>query len=310
MKLLLTLFSILTISCSPQKETQLQLADLSKVDGNAALELVQKQLDFGPRTLNSPAAEKCANYIATFARNLGYSVVLDTWSEGRGAKTKIFRNIICTRPGKGNEFVLCGSHYDTKTIKEFPAFTGANDGASSTALLMHLMQQIAKSDKWQNSSEMRFVFFDGEEALVEYSQEDGLNGSRRYAHQLYQKNEHRKCRAMLLMDMVGDKDFKLTIPSNSDDKLIEQSRNISQELKLGSFFSVLQSDGFYDDHVPFRGLRIPTIDFIDFRYGPKHDERSGGAFWHSGEDTIDKLSAESLSRCGDIFKHLLFNISQ
>jgi glutaminyl-peptide cyclotransferase len=313
--LLFMLIVVFLTGCPDQnkassKAPKIKLAELPEIDGREALKLVQKQLDFGPRTLNSKAAKNCAWFIADFAENLGYKVKIDTWTEGTGKNSKVFRNVICTKSGAGEQYVICGSHYDTKTIQEFPNFTGANDGGSSTALLMQVMKQMAGSPIWKTNCEIRFVFFDGEEALVEYTNTDGLNGSRRYAGQIYSRNEHFNCRAMLLLDMVGDKDLKLTIPTNSDKKLLDKTMSIANQLKLDQHVSVLQADHFHDDHVPFIALGIPSIDFIDFDYGPDDPNSSGGAYWHTGKDTIDKLSAESLTKVGNLFTHVLYNLSK
>ena len=308
---LLLLVSCCFYGCTPDKEKKetLKLPKILSIDGNAALNLVKKQLAFGPRTINSKAAKDCAWFISDYAENLGYQVKVDTWTEGTGKKSKVFRNIICTKAGPGKQFVICGSHYDTKNIKEHPSFTGANDGASSTALLMQIMKQITQSPLWKSNCEIRFVFFDGEEAVVDYTSTDGLNGSRRYAKQIYMQNEHLNCRAMLLMDMVGDKDLKLTIPLNSDKNLIKKSFLIAQKLKLSESVETLDSSYFHDDHVPFLNMGIPSIDFIDFKYGPQDEDSSGGAYWHTDKDTIDKLSADSLTKVGNLFTHVLYNVS-
>ncbi|MCM8541560.1 MAG: M28 family peptidase [Lentisphaeraceae bacterium] len=313
MKLFSSLFLLLFICCTPEnsqvQEKQMPLPSLSPIDGKRAMELVQKQLDFGPRHLNSDAAEKCASFIADFGRKLGYNVKVDIWSEGSGKNSRVFRNIICTKKGQGSQSVVCGSHYDTKILKEFPKFIGANDGASSTALMMHAMEQIAKSDQWQNHCTIHFVFFDGEEALVNYTDTDGLNGSIRYVRNMYMKGENTKCRAMILMDMIGDKDFKLTIPTNSTEDLIKMTQKIASEKGLSKYVSVMDSPHFHDDHKPFLQAGIPAIDLIDFEYGEKTPDNGGGAFWHNDKDTIDKLSAESLEICGTLFKHLLWQVS-
>lgn len=309
-----SLLILLLFSCSapPEKTTpkeELVLPELTEVDGNAAMELVKKQLAFGPRHVNSEAAEKCANFIADFGRKLGFNVKVDIWSEGSGSNSRVFRNIICTKRGQGTQSVVCGSHYDTKILTEYPKFTGANDGASSTALLMHMMEQISKSDKWNHHCTIHFVFFDGEEAIVEYTQTDGLNGSRRFVRNMYMKGENTSCRGMILMDMVGDKDFKLTIPGNSTDWLVDKTKEIAAKLNLSKYVSDLDTNGFLDDHVPFLQAGISAIDLIDFEYGHKTPENGGGSYWHTDEDTIDKLSPESLKICGTIFKHLLWQIS-
>jgi glutaminyl-peptide cyclotransferase len=313
MKFILIFISVIFLGCTPGGKSStndaLLLPQLSPVDGEAAMALVRRQLEFGARQVNSEAAEKCANFIADFGRKLGYEVKIDIWSEGSGKDSLVFRNIICTKKGQGTQKVVCGSHYDTKILAEYPTFTGANDGASSTALLLHLMELIAKSDQWQNHCTMQFVFFDGEEAVVEYTDTDGLNGSRRFVRNMYMNGENTSCRAMLLLDMVGDKDFKLTIPSNSTDWLMRKTTAIAEKLNLSKYVTELDAPGFWDDHIPFLQAGIPAIDFIDFEYGLKTATNGGGAYWHTAEDTIDKLSSESLKVCGTIFIHLLWQVS-
>ena len=322
MKFLLIFILTFLSSCTPDKtQTQveeLKLPELSKVDGEAAMKLVQQQIDFGPRHVNSEASEKCANFIANFGRKLGYNVKIDIWSEGSGKNSRVFRNIICTKQGKGSQSVVCGSHYDTKILTEYPKFTGANDGASSTGLLMHIMGQVAKSKNWDENCSIQFVFFDGEEALVDFTghfsslentNTDGLNGSRRFVRNMYMKGDNTKCRAMILLDMIGDKDFKLTIPSNSDEGLIKKTQEIAKQLKLSQYVSVMDAPGFVDDHIPFIQAGIASIDLIDFEYGNQDPNNIGGSFWHTDKDTIDKLSPKSLETCGTIFKHLLWQLS-
>ncbi|MCM8531868.1 MAG: M28 family metallopeptidase, partial [Lentisphaeraceae bacterium] len=175
--------------------------------------------------------------------------------------------------------------------------------------LMHAMEQISKSDQWNEHCTIQFVFFDGEEALVKYTETDGLNGSMRFVRNMYMKGENTQCRAMLLMDMIGDKDFKLTIPSNSDDSLIKKTQEIAKAKGLSQYVSILDSPGFYDDHVPFLRAGIPAIDLIDFEYGEKTPDNGGGAYWHTDKDTIDKLAPESFVICGTLFKHLLWQVS-
>ena len=322
MKCLVLICIALLYSCTPENTSktteELNLPKLAKVNGERAMELVKKQLDFGPRHLNSEAAEKCANFIADFGRKLGYNVKIDIWSEGSGKNSRVFRNIICTKQGKGSQSVVCGSHYDTKILKDYPKFQGANDGASSTGLLMHMMEQIAKSKDWNNHCTIQFVFFDGEEALVEFTghysslentNTDGLNGSRRFVRNMYMKGDNTRCRGMLLLDMVGDKDFKLTIPSNSTDWLVDKTKQIAKQLGLSQYVSELQADGFVDDHLPFLQAGVSAIDLIDFEYGVQTGNNGAGSFWHTDEDTIDKLSPKSLEICGTIFKHLLWQLS-
>lgn len=313
MKPILVSILLLCWCCTPERSTvkdeAVDLPALAPIDGGAAMELVKKQLAFGPRHVNSAAAKKCAAFIADFARKHGYNVKVDIWSEGSGTNSRVFRNIICTKVGKGTQSVVCGSHYDTKILKQYPDFIGANDGASSTGLMMHIMEQISQSENWNHHCTIQFVFFDGEEAIVNYTASDGLNGSRRFVRNMYLKGENTRCRAMILMDMVGDKDFKLTIPSNSTEALVQKTLAIARRLGFSEKVSILDAPGFHDDHKPFLQAGIPAINLIDFEYGEKNDNNGAGTFWHTDEDTIDKLSPQSLEICGMLFKHLLWQLS-
>ena len=133
------------------------------------MQLVKTQLDFGPRVLNSEAAKKTAKWIAEEAKKAGWEVEIDEWTEKVHGKVNTYRNVICTLKGESDEFILLGSHYDTKTIPGLAKFDSANDGGSSTALLIELMKYIPKGRKDDSDGS-----FDGEECEVNYSHNDGL----------------------------------------------------------------------------------------------------------------------------------------
>ena len=270
----------------------------SVVSGQACLDLVQKQIDFGPRVVNSEAARLTAEWIVAEAKKVGWEARIDEWTEGDGKSKKTFRNVICTLDGEAEGFVIVGSHYDTKTIPGMPDFTGANDGASSTALLIHMMPLFKAK-----GSSLRFVFFDGEECEHQYSDKDGLHGSRRYASQLVVKQEVGQCRAMILADLIGDKNLNVEIPANGDALLANRLMEFAKVAKVDKYFS-LGKTAVLDDHAPFVKLGIPAIDIIDFDFGP------GNSYWHTEEDTIDKLSAKSFAIVGQVMYDLIEDVRQ
>ena len=134
---------------------------------------------------------------------------------------------------------------------------------------------------------LKFVFFDGEEALIDYSENDGFHGSRRCVAELKRNRRLRNCRAMILLDMVGDRDLCLKLPSDTDPVLQSLVLRSARELGYGSHAA---SGGplMLDDHTAFAKEGVPAVDLIDFSYGP------GNLYWHTEGDTIDKISAESL----------------
>ena len=265
----------------------------SRIDGEHCMALVQKQIDFGPRLLNSKAAKVTVEWIASEAKKAGWEVEIDEWTEKHRGKVNIYRNVICTLPGEGKDFILLGSHYDTKTIVGMPNFVSANDGGSSTALLIELMKHIPKGEK-----SVRMVHFDGEECEVNYAHNDGLHGSKRYASQLVLSGELRNCKAMILLDMIADKDLHIAIPANGDDSLKDSALEVAKKNNWSQHFSKGKTS-VLDDHVPFVDLGVPAIDLIDFNYGPNN------SFWHTEADTIDKLSPRSFEIVGEVTLQML-----
>jgi glutaminyl-peptide cyclotransferase len=286
MRVLILCFLVLLSSCDEAPVS-------SRIDGDYCMALVQKQIDFGPRLLNSQAAKVTAEWIAQEAKKAGWQVEIDEWTEKHRGKLNTYRNVICTLPGEGKDFILLGSHYDTKTIVGMPNFVSANDGGSSTALLIELMKHIPKGGKT-----VRMVHFDGEECEVNYAHNDGLHGSKRYASQLVVKGEIRNCKAMILVDMIADKDLQIAIPANGDDKLKDLALATAKNNNWSKHFSKGKTS-VLDDHVPFVELGVPAIDLIDFSYGPNN------SYWHTEKDTLDKLSPRSFEIVGEVVLQML-----
>ncbi len=290
----LALLLLLLISCKGSDEVKLS----SRIDGDKCLDLVQQQVDFGPRYLESEASTQTLELIAQYAKEAAWEFEIDEWDEVvHGEKTK-FRNAICTLKGEQDKFIVFGSHYDTKKIPEYPNFASANDGASSTALLMDMMKLI-KPGKYT----LKFVFFDGEECQKNYSHNDGLHGSKRFVQQLVIHSSSSQCKAMILADLIGDKDLHVAIPANGNEKLKDDALRLAQNMGVSKHFSK-SPNSVLDDHVPFHEVGIPAIDLIDFDYGPNN------SYWHTEEDTVDKLSAESFEIVGELMLQILESLQQ
>ena len=180
---------------------------------------------------------------------------------------------------------MISSHYDTlRSVKDF---VGANDGGSSTALLLELANQFR--GKKRTGPAVWLVWFDGEEAFENFSETDGLYGSRHFAAELRSSGQRRSFRGGILFDMIGDKSLDVTLPSDSPTELTRNIFAAADALGQRAHFTYLDR-GMTDDHTPLNQIGIPVIDLIDFDFPP----------WHTAEDTLDKISAESLEIVGRV----------
>src|SRR5256886_2809126 len=261
--------------------------------GEKAFAQVQRLVDFGPRPAGSKALEKSRDYIEGQLQASGWQVTRKAFSADTPRGKIQFVNWIARFSGERHaaspSFLLC-SHYDTKlfdTIK----FVGANDGGSSTGLLLELARIIGQHPNL--AAKIELVFFDGEEAYDRFSETDGLYGSRHFAKQL-EGSSAKQFRGGILFDMVGDRSLDVTLPADSPPEMARDIFAAAETLKLRSYFTYLDRE-MIDDHSPLNAIGIPTIDVIDFDYPS----------WHTAGDTIDKISAESLQIVGSVALYYL-----
>jgi Zn-dependent M28 family amino/carboxypeptidase len=180
-----------------------------------------------------------------------------------------------------------GSHYDTKWLPKI-RFVGANDAASSTGCLLEIARVLSQI---QLGRDVAVVFFDGEEAFERYSEKDGLYGSRHLASTLKDGGSLRHLKGVIVLDMIGDKDLKITIAAGGDPGLSRAIFEAAEALGWRDHFA-LMSTALTDDHEPFQKEGVPSIDLIDFNYGPDN------AFWHTPQDTLENISPRSLEIAG------------
>jgi glutaminyl-peptide cyclotransferase len=154
------------------------------------------------------------------------------------------------------------------------------------------MRLVATQKPWHGMP-LHFAFFDGEEAFVSYTEKDGLYGSRRLAETFGKNGIVHLYRAMILLDMIGDKDLTITLPQNTSRGLAEMILKIAEEQGVKQHFSILPTI-MLDDHVPFARLGIPAIDLIDFQYGNNNEH------WHKASDNLANVSADSLRIAGNL----------
>src|SRR5437867_311180 len=247
----------------------------------------------GPRPPGSDAIEISRAYSGNQLRLSGWQVTRQSFTDNTPRGKVGFVNLIARFPAPGNataSFLLC-SHYDTKTFDTI-RFVGANDGGSSTGLLMELARVLGQHPNL--AAKVELVFFDGEEAYENFSETDGLYGSRYFARQLADAKTGKQFRGGILLDMVGDCSLDITLPTDSP---VEMARDIfvsAEALKLRNYFSYFDRE-MTDDHTPLNAIGIPTIDVIDFDF----------PWWHTADDTIDKLSAQSLQVVGSVAAYYL-----
>jgi glutaminyl-peptide cyclotransferase len=261
-----------------------------EISGEKAFAHVQRLIDFGPRPSGSEAIEKSRQYIEEQLRRSGWQVTRQAFTDDTPRGKVQFVNLIAQFPRNATPLFLLCSHYDTKTFDAIK-FVGANDGGSSTGLLLELARVIAQHPNL--AAKIELVFFDGEEAYDHFSETDGLYGSRYFARQL-QASSAKQFRRGLLLDMVGDRSLDVTLPADSPPEIARDIFAAAEALKLRSYITYLDRE-MIDDHSPLNAIGIPTIDVIDFDY----------PWWHTAGDTIDKISPKSLQIVGSVVLYYL-----
>jgi glutaminyl-peptide cyclotransferase len=284
---------------TPPRDDPRTIAVVPAALGTNALERVRRLCDLGPRNALTPGAEAAAKWIADELSAIGLQPTIDAFDDpAPDGASRIFRNVTATMPGTGSGRLLLLSHYDTKSGVS-DTFVGANDGGSSTGLLLELAAHFSHTPAVPS---VTFAFLDGEECRRAYSETDGLHGSRHLARKIRKAGQGAD--AVILLDMVGDRDLRLTLPRNGTAHLKTALLDAAAIQGLRAKVGLLSYD-MVDDHVPFLDAGFPAIDLIDFEYGSTPGLRN---YWHTEADTIDKLSSESLQVTGAIVIQLISDL--
>jgi len=260
--------------------------------GENALRHVQQLVDFGPRPPGSEALERSRVYITEQLERAGWKVTRQSFTDPTPRGPMTFVNLVATFAASHQppSFIL-GSHYDTKFYLDMQ-FVGANDGGSSNGVLIEMARVLA--NRPELAAKVQLVFFDGEEAYVNFTETDGLYGSRYFAKQLHAEGKAKQFRGGIVFDMVGDKSLTITLPPDSPREIARGVFAAADALNLRKHFTYSPGE-ILDDHAPLNAIGIPTIDLIDFDFPA----------WHTPEDTIDKVSAESLRIVGAVVSYYL-----
>jgi Zn-dependent M28 family amino/carboxypeptidase len=261
-----------------------QAGEPERFDSNRAYEHVRQLVAIGPRPAGSAGSASARQYITDQIRMLGLEPVEQPFD----AETPIGRirmvNVSTTIVGARKERLIVGGHYDTKRFREF-RFVGANDGGSSAAFLLELARVLKRRT---NPFSIELVFFDGEEAVIEWKLTDHTYGSRHYVAHARKSGSLSSVKAMILVDMIADRQLQIRREEASTPWLTEAIWASARKLKQPAFMS--ESLRVEDDHMAFLEAGIPAVDIIDLDYPA----------WHTEADTLDKVSADSLQVVGDV----------
>jgi len=259
--------------------------------GASAWPEVEAFVSLGPRHAGTPGAAAAAAYLAERLRAAGLEPLVDTFEDRVPGGTAVFRNVHAELTGRERGTIILASHYDTKAGVS-DDFAGANDSGSSTGLLLALAAHLQA--RAPHRYDILFAFFDGEECRVRYGPHDGLHGSRRLAQTLVRNNRAAEVAAVIVIDMVGDRDLTLTLPRNGTPRLTTLAFDCARRLGVRDRLSLARG-AILDDHVPFLRAGMPAVDLIDFEYGSQPGRND---YWHTPEDTLDKMSPRSLETVG------------
>jgi Zn-dependent M28 family amino/carboxypeptidase len=260
-------------------------------DADRAMRYASDIVKLGPRPLASPNHKKVEDYISAHLK--GDQVEDDSFIAETNIGKFPVHNIIAKYPGTKDGIILVASHYDTNYPLRNTSYIGANDGASSSALLLEIGNQMR--GKQRDGYSIWLVWDDAEEAMKPDTEvdfmSDSLYGITHLAEKWQADGTLKKVKAFLLADMIGDADLNIDREGNSTPWLQNVVYEAATRLGYQSHFFA-RTLPMEDDHLPFVKRGVPCVDLIDFSYGYNN------VFWHTPQDTMDKLSPQSLKIAG------------
>lgn len=255
-------------------------------DGAQAYAHVARLVAIGPRPAGSQAILQTQDYITSQLSSFGCTVDMDSFSADTPAGRLPMKNIVAKIPGERQGIILLATHYDTKRLDNF---VGADDGGSSTGVLLELARKMCAM---RPRYSIWIAFFDGEEAVrKEWRDPDNRYGSRQMAAKMAASGDLKRVRAMILADLVGGKALGIRKEQNSTKELADLIWATAKRLGYERVFldEVTPVD---DDHLSFLARGVPSADVIDLV--------NSAGYWHTPQDTLDKISAKSLGIVGHV----------
>jgi len=253
-------------------------------DGARAYQHVANLVAIGPRPAGSDGIRRTQDYIRSQLQSSGCTVEEEKFTANTTIGPVAMKNLIAKIPGSSPDMILLATHYDTRPM---PNFVGADDGGSSTGVMLELARHLCPR---KGALTVWIVFFDGEEAFVQWSHTDGTYGSRQMAARLAASGQLKRIRAMLLADLCGSRDARFKRETSSTKWLTDLVWSTAARLGYSSAF-VSDETAIEDDHLPFLHRGVAAVDIIDL-------ERP---YWHTTADTLDKVSPRTLAIVGHVF---------
>jgi Zn-dependent M28 family amino/carboxypeptidase len=268
-------------------------------NGAKALEYARQFVAIGPRWPTSQGHLQAEAFLRDHFKH--DQLEEDAFTTNTPIGPVAMRNFIVRFPGKKPGAIVLATHYETNYPLRSINFVGANDGGSTTGLLLAIADQLR--GKTLDGYSVWLVFFDGEEAFKIWTSSDSTYGSRHLAAKWGRDGTLGQIKAFVLADMIGDKSLDILRESRSTDWLVELVRKAAKKFGYDRFF--FQRDSAVDDdHLPFVERGVPSIDLIDLDYGPND------SYHHTAQDTMDKISARSLTIDGDVFLETIRLVNQ
>ncbi len=267
-----------------------------RFEGARAFADLRDLVAIGERPAGSAGAARTRELIRERLRQAGWASSTHAFRVDRGnGATVELENVVAKRPGRQSKIILLGAHYDTKRIDGI-RFLGANDGASGVAVLLELARALGPGP---GEFPVWLAFFDGEEAFgSDITPEDGLFGSQALAERMLQDGDLERVRAVIVVDMVGDRDLDLVTDSYSSPRLRSYLNEAAARMGIQEVLARGPRLAVIDDHMPFRERGVEEVLLLmDFRFGGRW---APGPYWHTARDDLTSVSAESLNTVGKL----------
>ena len=294
---------IKTTPSPPPEAVPPDSAPLPHIDSKRAFQYTREVTAFGPRYMGSENHKKLEHYILDHLK--GDQVEDDAFTADTVEGKFPVRNIIARFPGTKDGIIVILGHYDTVYPLRNSGFVGANDGGSSTAILLEYANQLrgGGAGKKRDGYSVWLVWTDGEEAVRQWSNTDSVYGARHLAEKWEKDGTLKKIKALMVMDMIGDADLDIVRDTKGTPWLLDLIYGAAERGGYQSHFYAQQGP-IEDDQVPFVNRGVPCADVIDLDYGYNN------VFWHSPQDTMDKLSPTSLEIVGDTILETIHMLDQ
>jgi glutaminyl-peptide cyclotransferase len=264
--------------------------------GAEAFAFTKQAVAMGPRPDGSPAIANLRAMIKGQLAKHGCEVTSDRFTAQTPEGPIPMENIIAKFPGRSGRAIVISGHYDTKKMANF---VGANDGGSSTGMLLEFAAALQGRTR---VDDVYVVFFDGEEAVKEWSGADHTYGSRHLAEKWMQDGTARRIKALINVDMTGDKNLRLVYDQSSTPSLRKLVWDVADSLGYAAAFPRQQPSAMEDDHIEFINAGVRAVDLIDFD--------SQATFWHTPQDTMDKLDPQSFEIIGRVVMKSIEQLEQ